>query len=201
MNPMGSYHLDPTKSFFGVSKAFPKNVVIEANQTYVSLKPSVIDTVVDPRSILMRIAYNFAELPDMTKYMPRLVDDRVGYWDDAHISFDHVERMDNRVRYATRWNMKASDPSKKLSPAVHPIVYTLANTIPMEYRDPIRRAVLAWNAPFEKIGISGAMVVQDQPKDPDFDPDDIRYNMIRWLTESNSRRLRGGADHLGPAHR
>ncbi|MDB5070610.1 MAG: hypothetical protein JWM87_1721, partial [Candidatus Eremiobacteraeota bacterium] len=185
-NPLNSYHLDSQKSFFGVSKAFPKNVIVEANQTYVSLKPSVIDTVVDPRSILMRISYNFAELPDASQYMPRLVDDRVGYFDDAHISFDHIERMDNRVRYALRWNMKASDPSKPVSPAEHPIVYTLSNTIPMEYRDAIRRAVLAWNAPFEKIGISGAMAVQDQPKDADFDPDDVRYNMIRWLTESNS---------------
>ena len=157
MNPLGGYRLDPTRSYFGVSKVFPKNVLIEANQTFASLKPNVIDTVVDPRSIQMRIAYNFAELPDASKYMPRLVDDRVGFWDDAHISFDHVERMDNLVRYVTRWNIKASDPSKPISPAVHPIVYTLQSTIPMEYRDPIRRAILAWNAPFEKIGISGAV--------------------------------------------
>ncbi|HTD38556.1 MAG TPA: zinc-dependent metalloprotease, partial [Candidatus Limnocylindrales bacterium] len=149
-------------------------------------KPNVVDTVVDPRSIQMKIVYNFAELPDASKYMPRLADDRVGFWDDAHISFDRMERMDNLVRYVTRWNMKPSDPSKRISPAVHPIVYTLQSTIPMEYRDPIRRAILAWNAPFEKIGISNAVQVQDQPKDPDFDPDDIRYNMIRWLTESNN---------------
>lgn len=185
-NPAGAYHIDPTRSFFGVSKAFPKNVVIEADQTYASFKPTVLDTVADPRSLRMRVAYNFTELPDMTQYMPRLVDDRVGYWDDLHIAFDHVDRMDNRVHYVLRWNMKASDPSKPLSPAVHPIVYTLGNTIPAEYRDPIKRAILAWNAPFEKIGISGAVQVQDQPTDPDFDPDDIRYNMIRWLTEANS---------------
>jgi len=186
LNPLGAYRLDPSRTYFGVSKAFPKNVVIEADQTFMSLKPTVIDTVVDPRSVQMRIAYNFTELPDASKYMPRLVDDRVGYWDDAHISFDRADKMDNMVRYAMRWNMKASDPSKPISPAVRPIVYTLSNTIPMEYRDPIRRAVLAWNGPFEKIGISGAVQVQEQPKDADFDPDDVRYNVIRWLTESNS---------------
>jgi hypothetical protein len=184
-NPLGGYRLDPSRSYFGISKAFPKNVLVEAMQTFASLKPNIVDTVVDPRSILMRIAYNFAELPDASKYMPRLVDDRVGFWDDTHIAFDHVERMDNRVRYAMRWDMRASDPSKPISPAVHPIVYTLSNTIPLEYRDPIRRAVLAWNGPFEKIGISGAVAVQEQPKDPEFDPDDIRYNVIRWLTEAN----------------
>jgi len=26
---------------------------------------------------------------------------------------------------------------------------------------------------------------QDQPTDPAWDPDDIRYNTIRWLTEAN----------------
>jgi len=185
-NPLGAYHLDPTRSYFGLSKAFPKNVVIEADQSYVSLKPTVIDTVVDPRSFQIRVAYNFTELPDASKYMPRLVDDRVGYWDDLHIAFDHIERMDNRVHYVLRWNLKASDPRKPLSPAVQPVVYTLANTIPLEYREPIKRAILAWNQPFEKIGISEAVKVQDQPSDPDFDPDDVRYNMIRWLTESNS---------------
>ena len=185
-NPAGAYHLDPTRSYFGLSKAFPKNVVIEADQAFVSLKPTVVDTVVDPRSVQMRVAYNFAELPDASAYMPRLVDDRVGYWDDLHISFDHTERMDNRVHYVLRWNMKKSDPAKAVSPAEHPIVYTLANTIPLEFRDPIRRAILAWNKPFEKIGITNAVQVQDQPNDPNFDPDDIRYNMIRWLTESNS---------------
>jgi hypothetical protein len=185
-NPLGGYRLDPQRSYFGISKAFPKNVLVEAMQTFTSLKPTVIDTVVDPRSIQMRIAYNFAELPDASKYMPRLADDRVGYWDDAHIAFDHIERMDNLVRYVMRWDIRASDPSKPISPAVQPIVWTLSNTIPVEYRDPIRRAVLAWNAPFEKIGISGVMQVQEQPKDAEFDADDIRYNVIRWLTESNS---------------
>jgi Met-zincin/Domain of unknown function (DUF5117)/Domain of unknown function (DUF5118) len=185
-NPLGGYHLDQQRSYFGISKAFPKNVIVEANQTFVSLKPSVVDTVVDPRSIQMHMAYNFAELPDASKYMPRLEDDRVGYFGDAHIAFDHPERMNNYVRYIMRWDIKASDPSKPISPAVHPIVYTLSNGIPTEYREPIRSAILAWNAPFEKIGISDAVKVQDQPKDPDFDPDDIRYNMIRWLTEANS---------------
>ncbi|MBV8644015.1 MAG: zinc-dependent metalloprotease [Candidatus Eremiobacteraeota bacterium] len=186
MNPLGGYHLDPQRTYFGVSKAFPKNVIVEADQTFASLKPSVVDTVVDPRSIQMHVAYNFAQLPDADGFMPRLADSRVGYFDDAHIAFDHVERMDNTQHFIMRWNLKPSDPSKRVSPALHPIVYTLSNTIPMEYRDPIRRAVLAWNAPFERIGISNAVEVQDEPKDPDYDPEDIRYNVIRWLTESNS---------------
>ena len=186
LNPLGGYHLDPQRSFFGASKAFPKNVVIEADQTFASLKPSVIDTVVDPRSIRMRITYNLAELPDASAYMPRFGDDRVGFWEDPHMAFNRTTSIDNTLRYILRWNMKPSDPTKKISPAVTPIVYTLSNTIPMEFREPIRTAVLQWNAAFERVGISNAVKVVDQPSDPNFDPDDIRYNVIRWLTESNS---------------
>ncbi|MFN2461242.1 MAG: zinc-dependent metalloprotease [Candidatus Velthaea sp.] len=185
-NPLGTYRLDPTRSFYGLSKAFPRNVVFEADQTFVSLKPSVIDTVVDPRSVRMRMTYNLAELPDASAYMPRFGDDRVGFWEDPHIGFDRTNAMDNTLRYILRWNIKPSDPTKKISPAVTPIVYTLSNTIPVEFREPIRTAVLQWNAAFERIGISDAVKVEDQPNDPNFDPDDIRYNVIRWLTESNS---------------
>jgi hypothetical protein len=60
----------------------------------------------------------------------------------------------------------------------------LSNTIPVEYRAPIRRALLTWNKAFERIGISDAVVVKDQPDDATFDPDDIRYNVVRWLTET-----------------
>lgn len=182
-DPLSSYRLDPTRTFFGTSKAFPKNVLIEANQTYTSVKPKVITNVVDARSLLMRIKYNFTEVPS-SDYMPRLTDDRVGFWTDPHIQFGHDSQADNRLQYVLRWNLKPSDPSTPLSPAVKPIMWTLSNTIPSEYRQPIREAVLEWNKAFEKVGIKDAMQVQDQPTDPSYDPEDVRYNTIRWLTES-----------------
>jgi len=183
-NSQGSYHLDSTRTYFGASKAFPKNVIIEADQTFASSKPDTIDTVTDPRSIQMRVKYNFAQILSSPDYMPRLADDRVGYWIDEQLDFNSDDRFDNGNRYVVRWNMKASDPSRA-SPAVKPIVYTLTNTIPHEYRGPIRDAILAWNHAFERIGIQNAVQVQDQPNDPNWDPDDVRYNTIRWLTEAN----------------
>jgi len=187
------YHLDSTRTYFGPSKTFPKNVIIEADQTFTSAKAAdqpfggnsgTIDTVTDPRSIQMRVKYNFAQILASPDYMPRLADDRVGYWIDEQLDFNGDDRFDNGNRYVVRWNMRASDPTKP-SPAVKPIVYTLTNTIPHEYRAPIRDAILAWNRAFERIGIQNAVEVQDQPTDPAWDPDDIRYNTIRWLTEAN----------------
>jgi hypothetical protein len=183
-NPLGAYRLDPTKTYFGPAKAFPKNVVIEADQTFVSTKPETLNTVVDPRTVQFRVKYNIAELISTPGYMPRLQDDRVGFWDDPFIQFDKDNRFDNHVHYIVRWDLEASDPTKP-SPAKKPIVYTLTNTIPMQYRPAIRDAVLEWNKAFAKLGILDAVQVVDQPDDPNWDPDDIRYNTIRWLTEAN----------------
>ena len=183
-NPQGAYHLDALRSYFGASKAFPKNVVIEADQTYASLKPDTINTVTDPHSILMRVKYNLAEVLATPGYVPRIADDRVGFWQDPHVDFTRDDRIDNIERFALRWGIHATDPTKP-SPAVRPIVYTLTNTIPDQYRGAIREGVLEWNKAFARIGILDAVRVADQPNDPNFDPDDIRYNTIRWLTESN----------------
>jgi hypothetical protein len=183
-NPQGGYREDPERTYFGPTKAFPENVIVEAEQTYASEKPDTIDTVTDPHSILMRVKYNFATVRASPDYVPRLADDRVGYWEDPHLDFNRDDRFDNLARYILRWNLRASDPSKP-SPATKPLVYTLTNTIPPEYREPIRQAILEWNKPFERIGILNAIQVQDQPADPNWDPDDIRYNTIRWLTEAN----------------
>jgi hypothetical protein len=185
-NPMGGYRLDPSRTYFGPSKAFPKNVVIEADETFASVKPDTINTVTDARSIQMRVKYNLTEILSSPGYMPRLYDDRVGYWEDPHIGFGDDSRRDNYLFYILRWNIQPSDPTQHLSPAKKPIVYTLDNSIPAEYRAPIREAILEWNKAFERIGVSGAIQVQEQPSDSAYDPDDIRYNVIRWVTNAVS---------------
>jgi hypothetical protein len=39
---------------------------------------------------------------------------------------------------------------------------------------------------FERIGISDAVQVRDAPDDATWDPDDIRYSVIRWVTDAPS---------------
>jgi hypothetical protein len=184
-NPGNGYQLDPARTYFGPSKAFPKNVIIEADETFASAKPDgTINTVEDPHTVQMRVKYNFAQILATPDYMPRLADDRVGFWEDPHVNFDRDDSYDNISRFVTRWDLRATDPTKP-SPAVRPLVYTLTNTIPSEYRAAIRDGILEWNKAFARAGILDAIAVQDQPDDPAFDPDDIRYNTIRWLTEAN----------------
>src|SRR3990172_1730597 len=42
-----------------------------------------------------------------------------------------------------------------------------------------------WNRAFEKAGFKDAIIVKDPPDDPDFDPEDVRYNTIRWITSTD----------------
>ena len=79
------------------------------------------------------------------------------------VGFDREDTIDTNVRYITRWNVQASDPTKP-SPAKHPIVYTLTNTIPEQYKPAIRDALLEWNKAFEKIGILKTPVIMGPDK-------------------------------------
>ncbi|HXW50414.1 MAG TPA: zinc-dependent metalloprotease, partial [Candidatus Acidoferrales bacterium] len=185
-DPEQQYHLDPDRTLFGPTKAFPDNTIVTADQTWACDNPQVVDNVPDPRTLLVRMAYNFVLPPNDGDYMPRLADPRVGYFDTAFLNFATDSDYTRVKHYAIRWNMQPSDPSKPMSPAKHPMIYYMSDNVPYQYRDSIRKGILHWNAAFERIGISNAIQVLDQPSDPNYDPDDVRYNTIIWLTESNS---------------
>jgi hypothetical protein len=180
---MGSYRLDQQQTYFGNTKAFPDNVVIVANQTFSTMNAQYMDAVPDGRNIQIALQYNIAALPKDDGYMPRYYDDRVGYFVNAHDDFSSDNTFNKEANYIVRWNVQPSDPTKRVSPAKTPIVYYLSNTIPTRYRPAIRKALLTWNKAFLPLGISDVVVVKDQPDDPNFDPDDIRYNVVRWLAE------------------
>ena len=178
------YRLDPDKSYIGVTKSFPENIVIEAQQDWTNDNATIVDTAPDNRNLQMRVVYNIAEPPGHSDYRPRYADDRVGIYDDVYLQYSNDTVRERQLRYLIRWDLQPSDPSKKISPAAHPMVFYLSNTIPEAYRPAIRKAVLTWNQAFERIGISDALQVRDQPDDPNWDADDIRYNVIRWVTEA-----------------
>jgi hypothetical protein len=180
-NPGAAYHLDSDRSYFGDSKAFPENVIIEADQTFSSAQPIAsngsvtLDNVPDPRMVQIKVKYNIMQAPPAGSYMPRLADDRVGYYPDILLDFSKDRVRERQKRYIMRWNL-----------ARHPMVYYISNTVPVEYRQAIREALLTWNKAFARIGYPNAIQVRDQPSDPAWDPDDIRYTVVHWLTQSNS---------------
>jgi hypothetical protein len=182
--PQTAYHLDPSRTYFGTTKAFPENVVLDVEQLWATNAPHIApDTAPDARSVQMQVVYNFAQLPH-DDYVPRFADDRVGIYDDIYLDFSPAfDTTPNRyLRYLVRWNFAPADPSKP-SKATHPMVFVMSDTIPPRFRKPIADAVLAWNVALAKVGILDAVQVIPQPSDPNFDADDIRYNVLRWVAE------------------
>ena len=178
-----SYKVDPSLSYVDSVKAFPENDVITVAQTWTTDDKHEIDTAPDARRIQVRAVYNFVQIPQ-SDYRPRLMDDRIGLYDDIYIDFSTDTREVRQLPYISRWNFDPEDPNKP-SPARHPMVLYISNSVPPEYRGAIRDACLEWNKAFERIGILNAIQVKDQPNDPNWDPDDFRYSVIRWLDETH----------------
>lgn len=188
-NPEHGYRLDADRSFFTDAKSFPQNTVLRVSQTWVSESPDTIDVAPDARSIEVRMTYNFIAPPG-DDYMPRLADARVGYFSLPLIDFQNDglsgrnvfddPQASRQIYYISRWNFMPEHPGQP-SVARHPLIFTLNDDIPLAYRPTVTRALLTWNDAFRHIGILDAVKVQQQPNDPSFDVDDIRYNMVSWF--------------------
>jgi hypothetical protein len=166
-----SFGVDATKSYYLSTKSFPLNDEISVNLTF-NGPANAMPTVPDGRGIPLVVHYSIVAPPAHdANYVPRYADDRVGYFITARKHFGNDVSTLPTERFIDRWNLAAG-----------PIVFTLTNEIPPTYRDTVRRGILAWNAAFAKIGYPHAIVVHDPPTDPAFDPEDARYNSVRWLT-------------------
>ena len=129
--------------------------------------------------------YSISVIPDDTGYEPRKADDRVGYFTTSYTDFGKYKLGETKVRYITRWNLEKADDDLKLSPPKKPIIFYVEHTTPIRYRRFVRDGVLHWNKAFEKIGIVDAIEVRFQDAGTkahmEKDPEDVRYNFIRWL--------------------
>jgi hypothetical protein len=176
---------DKERSAITSVKSFPENVEIEALLTY---SPNDRDglnlnTVPDDRYIPVTLHYSFTKLPDVPM-MPRLADDRTGYFLQAVKDFSRDDQEHFWRRYITRWRLEKKDPTAALSEPVKPIVYYIDHTIPERYRPYVKKGVEAWQKAFEAAGFKNAIVAKEAPNDPDYDPGDVRYSTIRWITSS-----------------
>ncbi|MBT8137756.1 MAG: zinc-dependent metalloprotease, partial [Gammaproteobacteria bacterium] len=164
---------------------YPKNTALTAEYVYENPAPVVRgeEDITDSRAVSIRVQHTFIAMPD-NDYQPRLDDYRVGYF--ASRVTDLTTRSNTPYRdLIARWHLVKKNPDADVSDPVEPITWWIENTTPIEYRDLIRDAALAWNSAFEKAGFSNAVAVEIQPDDADWDAGDIRYNVLRWTSSPN----------------
>jgi len=174
---------DKNKSTIHTVKNFPKNTEIDVLLTYEApdSPPFGGEGVSDYRFMTVGVRFSFFELPEVPM-KPRYADERVGYFLTAIMDFDREKEESPFVRMIERWRLEKKDPSKKISEPIKPIVFYLDKSIPEEYKKYVKEGILAWNEAFEGAGFKNAIVVKDAPNDPDWDPEDIRYSTIRWVS-------------------
>ncbi|HZO95218.1 MAG TPA: zinc-dependent metalloprotease [Candidatus Baltobacteraceae bacterium] len=166
-----TYAVDATKSYYGRTKTFPRNDEISVDLAF-NGPPNAMPTVPDGRGIPVVMHYSIISPPERDPhFVPRLADDRVGYFITARKSYGNDAAKTPFERFIERWNLDDG-----------PITFYLTDEIPKEYRDTVRRGILAWNDAFARIGHPHAIVVKDPPSDPNWDPDDARYTTVRWIT-------------------
>ncbi|UCG50135.1 MAG: zinc-dependent metalloprotease [Phycisphaerales bacterium] len=162
------------------AKAFPKNVELAFEVPTSSGR-------------LQTLHYSISVIPGSTGYRPRKADERVGYFTTSYRDYGQFTDPETRVRYINRWRLEKADPSLQVSPPKEPIVFYIEHTTPVRYRRWIREGLFYWNEAFEKVGISNAVEVYYQDARSgahmEKDPEDVRYNFIRWLSNNQGTAI------------
>jgi len=185
--------IDSARSYVDESRAFAGSLRIDAVQTY-NLMP--IPTLPLPpipglqapppapaRSGSVNVAYNIVKLPE-APMRPRLADDRVGFFSISRVDFGSDEHESKRERLITRWRLEKKDPNAALSEPVKPVVWYIDKATPANLVAYVKKGVEAWNQAFEAAGFKNAIQARPFPskeEDPEFDPADVRYSIIRWV--------------------
>ncbi|MCB9846115.1 MAG: zinc-dependent metalloprotease [Phycisphaeraceae bacterium] len=169
------------------AKAFPSNVELAWE---VPARDGTLQT----------FHFSLSEIRGNPSYRPREADTRVGYFTTTHLDLGKMNSEETWVRYINRWHLEKRDPSLRLSPPKEPIVYYIDHATPVRYRRWVKQGLDYWNKAFEQVGILGAIDIQYQDAETgahmDKDPEDVRYNFIRWLANNQGTAI--GPSRVNP---
>lgn len=186
--------MDATRSYIERISPYPENIEAVATQTYTRNptpaglgagvpNPLAAAGGMNPGSASVVMHHSMVKLPE-NPMQPRLFDERVGYFSVAQMDYGRPEHRAQERRFITRWRLEKKDPNAAVSEPVKPIVYYIDRATPAWLVSYTKRGVEKWQKAFEAAGFKNAIVAKMQPsaaEDPEFNPEDARYSVIRWL--------------------
>ena len=183
--------LDPTRSYIERVTTFPTNIEASSSMTYTRVAApaglpgggGAAAGGMPPGSATIVLHHSMVKLPE-NPMMPRLFDERVGYFSVSNMDFGRPEHRSQQRTFITRWRLEKKDPNAEMSEPVKQIVYYVDRATPAWLVPYTIKGVEAWQKAFEAAGFKNAIVAKLQPskkENPDFDPEDARYSVIRWL--------------------
>ncbi len=188
--------LDADRSFLERVAVFPENIEVESTLTFeMSPDPEASRFERTPPTISALVHHSMVKLPD-DPMMPRLADDRVGFFTVNQRDYSLWNSVENNTRFAvtyiTKWRLEKKDPGAAVSEPVKPIVYYLGREIPDQYREHIKRGIESWQPAFEAAGFRNAIIARDAPtveEDPNWSAEDARISSIRWYPTEDTNAM------------
>jgi len=194
---LGASGVDKDRTFVESIKAFPRNVETRVLMTYrLNSEREGGGSTPSPRgprgggnrdrslgAVTVLLHHSMIALPD-APMTPRVFDDRVGFFSVAFEEYGSQDQAVETVRYVTRWRLEKKDPSAAISEPAEPIVFYVGREVPEKWRPWVKQGIEMWRPAFEAAGFANAIRAEDPPderEDPDWDAEDARYSVIRWL--------------------
>lgn len=169
-------------------KAFEKNIEIETLLSFMTT-----GAVVKPYSVYVhRSLFVLPEEP-----MPmRFQDNRIGYFQTDKDIFTTNDDKIRQHSFINRWRIEPKEEDMEryfhgeLVEPKKPIVFYVDTAFPEKWRRTIREGIEVWNRAFEEAGFKNAIRAYDYPEnDPEFDPDDMRYNCFRYVVTATQNAM------------
>jgi Met-zincin/Domain of unknown function (DUF5117)/Domain of unknown function (DUF5118) len=191
---------DASRSYVERISPYPENIEAESTMTYTrgqqgagaAANPAPVAAGgMRPGSASVVVHYSMVKLPEKPM-MPRLFDERVGFFTTNMEDFSKEPQRVARVRYIARWRLEKKDPNAAVSEPVKPIVYYIDSATPMQWREWLKKGVESWQPAFEAAGFRNAIIAKIAPtheEDPDFSPEDVRYSVIRWMPSTTENAV------------
>jgi hypothetical protein len=179
----GVRRFDPARSYISSVRGFPINIEVRQVQTFDAATPP---SDINSGTVTLETRQSLVLLPK-TPMRPRKSDPRVGFFTIDRINYGLDQEKAAAEEFITRWRLEPKDSAAyargELVEPIKPIVYYIDPATPKRWRRYVKEGVENWQKVFEKAGFKNAILAKDSPtpeEDPDWDPDDARYSMVRW---------------------
>jgi hypothetical protein len=148
----GGRGMDASRTFLERVVAFPLNVNVEVTQTYAGAAAGGGAAAPAPApgrggggggagpTTTILVSHSMVKLPEKPM-MPRLFDERVGYFTQGLTDYETGEQQAMQKRFITRYRLEKKDPNAALSEPVKPIVYYVDPATPKKWVPWIKKAI------------------------------------------------------------
>ena len=173
--------LQADRSFIDTIKTYPINVEIQTLRTYAMTQGKLPTS--KAGSATVGLTTSLVLLP-RNPMMPRLADERVGFFDTKIIQYTDDDKPEHEA-YISRYRLEPKDlKAYKAGKLVEPkkqIVFYIDPATPKKWAKYLKMGIEDWNSAFEAAGFKNAIVAKDWPNDSTMSMDDARFSVLRYL--------------------